>query len=74
MPKYEGPEFPHCNRCQEPAGELVEYIPSGPREALCFLCWQSVKGTCKVIHWINRYGRIMYAPGATTGPFEIKHP
>ena len=81
MAKYKGPEYAHCDRCPEPAGQVVEFYESGKVEALCFTCWHPHRsigsggdGTCKVLHWINRYGRHMYAPGATTGPFNIKHP
>lgn len=74
MAKYTGPEFEHCNRCLEPASEYVRFHGSGEEEALCYSHWHPIRRTCKVIHWINRYGRFMYAPGATTGPFRIKHP
>lgn len=74
MPKYTGPEFEHCDRCPSPAGQLVKFCESGEEEALCFTCWNPVKSTCRVLHWVNKYGRLMYAPGATTGPFSIKHP
>jgi hypothetical protein len=74
MPKYNGPEYAHCDRCPEPAGQLVKIHETAEETALCFGCWHPIKGTCKVIHWINRYGRIMYAPGATSGPFAIRHP
>lgn len=78
MPKYDGPEFEHCDRCESPAGQLC-LMNDGTETALCFTCWHphshgSGDGTAKVLHWINRYGRIMFAPGATTGPFRIKHP
>jgi hypothetical protein len=72
MAKYEGPEWAHCDHCPLPAGQEVEF-PDGRKEALCFECWHPVRKRCKVLHWINRYGRIMYAKGATTGPFNIKH-
>lgn len=73
MPKYDGPEYAHCDRCPKSAGQLVQ-MADGMQYALCFMCWHPIKETCKVLHWINRYGRIMFAPGATTGPFRIKHP
>jgi hypothetical protein len=72
--KYTGREFAHCDRCPNPAGQLVMFHDDTPAAALCFTCWHPIKSTCKVLHWINRYGRIMFAPGATTGPFKINHP
>jgi hypothetical protein len=74
MAKYNGPEYAHCGRCEAPAGQLVQFRDGTPDAALCFGCWHPIRETCKVLHWINRYGRIMYAPGATRGPFAIKHP
>lgn len=78
MPKYNGPEYAHCDRCPSPAGQLVQ-LTDGTETALCFTCWKPHShsygnGTAKTLHWVNRYGRIMFAPGATTGPFRIKHP
>ncbi len=79
MARYTFPEFPHCDRCPEPAGQLVKI--NNTETALCFSCWHPYRstgsggdGTAVVIHWINKYGRIMFAPGATTGPFKINHP
>lgn len=74
MPKYTGPEFAHCDRCTNAADQQVEHDSDGSVEALCFECWNPIRQTCIVLHWINRYGRIMGAPGATQGPFNIKHP
>lgn len=75
MPKYDGPEWAHCDRCPEPAGQLVEFADDAhTQEALCFGCWHPIRHTCRVIHWINKYGRIMYQYGATSGPFRINHP
>ena len=73
MAKYHGPEFPHCDRCPAPAGQLVKIHETNEETALCFGCWHPIRDTCKVLKWINKYGRIMYAPGATTGPFNINH-
>lgn len=76
MTKYTGPEFEHCDRCPKPASELVIFYVDRHEEALCFACWRPLADERKVktLHWINRYGRLMFAPGATTGPFRIKHP
>ena len=71
---YSGPEYAHCDRCPEPAGQLVKFHDGTPDAALCFLCWNPIKTTCKVVYWINKYGRQMFAPGAKTGPFKIRHP
>lgn len=77
MAKYTGPEFEHCDRCPEPAGQLVRLL-NGTETALCYRCWKPLShgdgdGSATVLHWINRYGRFMFADGATTGPFRIKH-
>lgn len=32
--------------------------PVGPERALCFTCWHPIKDTCKVLHWINRHGKL----------------
>ena len=74
MPKYTGPEFDRCDRCTNAAGQQVRHYSDGSIEVLCFTCWDPISQTCKVLHWINKYGRFMYEPGATTGPFNIKHP
>lgn len=76
---YTGPEYAHCDRCPAPAGQVVSFPGTDtPDAALCFTCWHphssTGDGTAKVLHWINRYGRLMFAPGATVGPFRIKHP
>lgn len=74
MAKYTGPEFAHCDRCPQPAGQLVTMNETNEETALCFTCWHPIRYTCRVLHWINKYGRLMYAPGATRGPFRINHP
>ena len=74
MAKYTGPEFASCERCSEPAGQFVHFHSDGHGEALCFTHWHPIRSTCKVDFWINKYGRPMFAKGATTGPFNVKHP
>lgn len=75
MAKYTGPEYSSCDRCESPAGQLVRFFSDDHEEALCYKCWRPLADQyeVKVLHWINRYGRLMFEPGATTGPFRIKH-
>jgi len=75
MAKYAGQEFESCDRCDSPAGQLVAFKSDQHEEALCFTCWKplSDKGEVKVLSWINKYGRLAFEKGATTGPFRIKH-
>lgn len=69
--KYTGPVYTKCDRCPNEPGQLVRFFHDDHEEALCFTCWHPLTwtggigvGQCKVIHWINMYGRIMFAPGA----------
>lgn len=71
---YNGPEHASCELCPKPAGQFVSFHDDTPDAALCFECWHPLKSTCKVLYWINKYGRSMFAPGASVGPFRIKHP
>lgn len=45
------------HRCGEQAGQLVRMSDNTER-ALCFTCWKPIKDTCKVLHWINRHGKV----------------
>ncbi|MFD5069128.1 hypothetical protein ACFWNC_14520 [Streptomyces sp. NPDC058369] len=38
-------------------GQLV-LRESGEEQALCYLCWHPIRGTTKVLHWINRNGKL----------------
>lgn len=33
-------------------------LPVGSERALCFSCWDPIRSTCKVLHWINRNGKL----------------
>lgn len=33
-------------------------FPTGDERALCHSCWHPIRDTCKVLHWINRNGRV----------------
>ncbi len=48
-----------CDRCADRApGQLVRMKEGQAECALCFTCWHPVRSTCKVLHWINRYGKL----------------
>ena len=76
MAKYTGPVYTHCDRCSSTApGQVVRFFHDGHEEALCYSCWNPLTwtggigvGQCKVLHWINAYGRLMFAPGAAVAP------
>lgn len=51
--------YMHCDGCTDAhPGQLVRMESDGSERALCFSCWNPVRQTCKVLHWINRYGMI----------------
>jgi len=33
-------------------------VPTGEERALCFSCWHPIRSTCKVLHWIDRRGKL----------------
>lgn len=79
--KYVGPIHKYCDQCSEEPGQWVRYFEEnesrsleykeyvgGRHEALCFLCWYPIRDTCKVVYWINKYGRQTFAPGANMAP------
>jgi hypothetical protein len=51
--------YPCCVGCVGPgAGYLVRMHADGAERALCFTCWDPVRGACKVLHWIKADGRL----------------
>lgn len=48
-----------CDKCgSEQPSEVVRMDADGTEKALCYACWHPVKRSCKVLHWINKYGKI----------------
>lgn len=48
-----------CVGCRAlPPGQLVEMRDNHEELALCYTCWVPIKHECKVLHWINRYGKL----------------
>jgi hypothetical protein len=73
MAKYTGAIHKVCNRCDgEPGhgepGQWVQFYEDKSFEALCFACYKPliVNRAIRVIYWINKYGKEMYAPGSNT--------
>lgn len=72
--KYTGPFYKTCDRCGcNHPGQVVRFYHDDHEEALCFDCWHPLTwtggigvGQCKVLHWINKYGKLMFEPGANT--------
>lgn len=53
--RYAQCEMPRCGG--EP-GQVVRMDADGTELALCFGCWHPIRDTCKVLHWINRNGKV----------------
>ncbi|RZU36011.1 hypothetical protein EV284_3494 [Streptomyces sp. BK022] len=52
--------FTHCDRCgNDHPGQLVRH-DDGAQEALCFTCWNPIRGTVKVLNWINKHGKLQF--------------
>lgn len=48
-----------CDGCTgDSPSHLVRMEENQAERALCFTCWRSVRRDCKVLHWINRYGKL----------------
>lgn len=64
---YKGAIHKVCHRCGDFPSEWVRFYEDDSHEALCFTCWRPLadQRLVKVVYWINRYGREMYAPGAS---------
>lgn len=78
--KYRGAIHKVCHRCDNFPGQWVRFFQPGDvrgtdaaslttdadYEALCYTCWRPLADAyrVKVIYWINKYGKEMYAPGA----------
>lgn len=53
-------KYTQCDRCPDNApGQLVRH-PDETTEALCFTCWNPIRGTVKVLDWINKYGKLQH--------------
>jgi hypothetical protein len=48
-----------CEGCgSKDPGQLVRMHADGAERALCFGCWSPLKGSCRVLHWIDRNGAL----------------
>lgn len=48
-----------CDGCgTNGPGQLVRMHADGTERALCYQCWNPVKSTCKVLHWIDKHGKL----------------
>lgn len=61
------PTYTRCDRCPNEPGQLVRFHHDGHKEALCFTCWKPLTwtggvgvGQCKVLDWINKYGKLQH--------------
>lgn len=51
--------YKECDGCGcDHPGQVVRMESDGSEAALCFGCWNPIKGTCKVLHWIQADGRL----------------
>lgn len=74
--KYRGPIHKRCDRCGcDHPGQFVKFFHDEHTEALCFDCWHPLTwtggigvGQCKVLYWINKYGKDSFLPGGTSRP------
>lgn len=46
--------------CTEEPGQLVRMLDDSTERALCYACWRPLADAqrCKVLHWINRHGKL----------------
>jgi hypothetical protein len=48
-----------CEECGDTSpGQLVRMDATQEERALCFTCWNPIKHTCQVIHWISANGKL----------------
>ncbi|MER5883064.1 hypothetical protein ABT160_04475 [Streptomyces sp. NPDC001941] len=48
-----------CDECKSAhPGQVVRMQDSEEERALCFGCWNPIQEHCKVLHWINRHGKL----------------
>lgn len=58
--------YTRCDGCADDSpGQLVHMyddVSGQPERALCYACWRPLAVTvqCKVLHWIDRRGRLMH--------------
>ena len=50
--------YTRCDGCGSHPGQVVRMHADGTERALCYGCWNPVKSTCKVLHWIKSDGRL----------------
>lgn len=51
--------YTKCDGCTDhKPGQLVRMHADKSERALCFTCWDPISGTCQVLHWINRHGKL----------------
>lgn len=51
--------YTRCDGCGgPPGGQVVRMAADGAERALCYTCWDPIKGTCKVLHWIKSDGKL----------------
>jgi hypothetical protein len=49
----------NCAECGgEGPGQLVAMLETQEERALCYSCWDPIRGACQVLHWIGRNGKI----------------
>lgn len=51
--------YTRCDGCGcDHPGQVVRMHEDDTERALCFTCWNPVKSTCKVLHWIKKDGKL----------------
>ena len=48
-----------CDKCgAKGPGQLVQMKDDGTEQALCYGCWNPLRSKCKVLHYINKFGKL----------------